>query len=329
MSLNKKLSIIAFMLIVSSYWACDICGNYMGLTPYQNRNSVSFSHRYRVFNGYRYYQSNSQLFPKNAYRTMHGAPPEDSLHPVVNTHSSYDFESFKVFELRFKYFVAKRVELNAFVPLLNNKSQINEVYQKQTGFGDISLNTGYHLVLPHEDSTVKQKLVIGAGIKLPTGYCGLLDASNHRMALEMQCGTGSVDGFVYFNYYLMFKKIGMNLNLSFKFNGENKYHEKMCNSATNFLSVFYKCRVKQLGIYPSLQANYEYTKGLKNNGVLEKGSGVDCLLLGPGLDFYFKSFSLTTGWQFTATEKIETNELRSAGRINVGLSYNFGGKESK
>lgn len=42
--------------------ACDICGNYMGITPYDNKNSISFLHRYRVFNGYRDYQSHSQFF---------------------------------------------------------------------------------------------------------------------------------------------------------------------------------------------------------------------------------------------------------------------------
>lgn len=326
MKLKNKLNVFIFTFLSINAWACEVCGNYIGLTPYQNKNSVSIFHRYRVFNGYRYYQNNSQFFPKNAYRTMHGGNSPDSLQPIVNSYSSKDFESFKVFELRLKFFIAKRIEVNGIIPLNNNKSYSNGQLQKESGLGDVSLNAGYHLIIPNEERILKQKLVIGSGLKIPTGECNALDIRNNRMALEMQCGTGSVDGFAYLNYFLIYKNLGFNLNSNIKINGTNKYREKISNSSSGLVSVFYKFRVKQFVIYPALQANYEYTKGIMFSKTLDDASGVSCLLGGPGLDLYYRSFSFSASWHFTLAEKIAKEELRSTGRITVGLNYMFGGK---
>ena len=304
--------------------ACDICGNYMGITPYDNRSSISFLHRYRVFNGYRDYQQQSQFFPKSAYRTMHGSNSSlDSAQTINRTYSKNDFESYKIFELRFKYFVLKRLELNVFLPLLDNKSKTNDVYNHHTGFGDISFNAGFHAITPKADKKIRHKLILGAGIKLPTGNFYAHDASSNRLPFEMQPGTGSLDGFAYVNYVCMTKKLGASVNLNYKANGKNIYQEKLSNSNNDFVSVFYRIECKNVMFYPSVQANYEFTRGLTIKNELQQNTQVNSLLLGPGLDIYYKSFSLNTSWQFTTIEKINDGNLKSVGRISVGLNYSF------
>lgn len=317
-----KLSVIGgFLFLVYSSLACDICGNFMGVTPYNNRNSISFLHRYRIFNGYRSYQEQSRFFPASAYRIAHADHDTLTSGPIV--HSNKDFESYKIFELRFKYFVHKRIELNVFLPLLDNKTKTNDVYEHHTGFGDVSLNAGFHVILPDEDQEIKQKLVLGMGIKLPTGNYYAHNSHSDRLPFEMQPGTGSTDGFVYFNYILMHKKVGVNINGNFKLNGSNRYRERVNNSTTDFISVFYKIKYKSLMFYPSAQCNYEYTKGLEVKHVLQKATAVNTVLLGPGLDVYYKSFSLNASWQFTVMEKVAVGDLKSAGRLTLGVNYNF------
>jgi hypothetical protein len=51
--------------------------------------------------------------------------------------------------------------------------------------------------------------------------------------------------------------------------------------------------------------------------------------LGPGLDVYYKSFSVNLAWQFTAYEEVKNGNLKSAGRLSLGLNYNFGKKEKE
>lgn len=325
---NKKaLAVLCLFVISINSFACDICGSYMGITPYDNKSSISFLHRYRVFNGYRNYQTHSQFFPKSAYRTMHGEETTDSL-KANRTYSKKDFESFKIFELRFKYFVLKRLELNIFLPLMSNKSKINEVYQQHTGLGDISLNAGFHMVTPKSDKKIRHKLIVGAGIKLPTGNFYAHDSNSDRLPFEMQPGTGSIDGFAYINYVFMTKKLGASFNLNYKANGKNRYQEKLSNSHNDFVSVFYRLQYKDFLFYPSVQANYEFTEGLRIKNKLLKNSQVNALLLGPGLDIYYKSFSINTSWQFTTFEELRDGYLKSVGRISIGLNYSFNKKES-
>jgi hypothetical protein len=328
MVLKKILYILLLELFCFNIFACDICGNYMGITPYDNKSTVSFLHRYRIFNGYKNYQTTSHFFPKSAYKTMHGSPGLDSINNPASVHSSKDFESFKIFELRLKYFVSKQIELNVFLPLLDNKSKTDTIYNHHLGFGDISLNAGYHLITPKSDRIVRHKFIIGLGIKLPTGNYYIHDNKSDRLPFEMQPGTGSLDGFAYINYVLMTKKIGASFNLNYKVNSRNKFHEKLDNSHNDFVSIFYKTSFKNLIIYPSIQANYEFTKGLLVKDKLQENTTINSLLLGPGIDFYYKSFSINTSWQFTVFEKIKSGFLESVGRISLGLNYSFVKKES-
>lgn len=324
----KALVVLSCLMISLKTIACDICGSYMGITPYDNKSSLSFLHRYRVFNGYRNYQQHSQFFPKAAYRTLHGDEDTDSS-SVNRNYSKKDFESFKIFELRFKYFVFKRLELNVFLPLVSNKSKTDDEYVSHTGFGDISFNAGYHVITPKADRRIRHKLIIGAGIKFPTGNFYAHDVHSDRLPFEMQAGTGSTDGFGYINYVCMTKKLGASASINYKANGKNIYQEKLSNSHNDFLSVFYKLQYKKVLFYPSVQANYEFTDGLKIKNKLLKNSQVNAWLLGPGLDVYYKSFSVNLAWQFTAYEEVKNGNLKSAGRLSLGLNYNFGKKEKE
>jgi len=125
----------------------------------------------------------------------------------------------------------------------------------------------------------------------------------------------------------MYEKLGVNINGNYKMNGQNRYKEKVNNSTTGFASLFYKLKYRSVMFYPSAQFYYEFTKGLQVKHVLQPAMAVNALMIGPGLDVYYKAFSLNTSWQFTVAEQILPGELKNAGRLSVGLNYNFGGKK--
>jgi hypothetical protein len=74
----KNYLVYLFALLCLYGSACDSCGGFMGLTPYDNQSQFTLLHRYRVFNGYRTYQQQSHFFIPGAYRTQH-APGGDSV----------------------------------------------------------------------------------------------------------------------------------------------------------------------------------------------------------------------------------------------------------
>lgn len=328
MTVFKILSVLCFCSFYLSVKACDVCGNYMGITPYDNKHSISFLHRYRVFNGYKDYQQQSSLFPSQAYKIMHGETPVDSSSNNKPNYSSKDFESYKVFELRLKCFLMKRLEINAFIPFINNKIKTDNNYSSVSGFGDVSINAGYHCITPKQSNKIRSKLIVGLGLKFPTGKNYLNDNLHNRLPFELQAGTGSIDGLAYLNYTMMSKRLGFNVSTNYKISSTNLYLERLANSTTNFASLFVKLSLKNVSFYPSVQANYEYTKGLYINKHLVNNSAINALLIGPGLDVYYKSFSVNMSCQFTAYEKLKSGYLKSAGRLVLGVNYSFSKKDT-
>ena len=303
-------------------FACDICGSFMGITPYDNQSQLAFYHRYRIFNGYRNYEQQGSFFPSGAYKTMHGGTSHitDS---ILKKYSSKDFESYKAYELRAKYFIHKRWEINAILSVSNNKMKEDSVVFNHTGINDHTFYIGYHAIKKIDTFNVQHRLIIGSGFKLPSGNYYAESSNGERLPFLMQPGTGTTDVFFYSNYILGYKKFGLSLNSLFKINGTNYYDERIGNSSSNYLTLFYKIKKNDWIFIPSVQSYYEYTKGLYIKNELQNGTSMNCLLAGPGIEIFNKNFSFSSTVQFNAYENKTPENLSSKGRIIVGLTYNF------
>lgn len=320
----KFLRIVFLLSISLPVLSCDLCGSYMGITPYDNQSQLMLLHRYRVFNGYRNYQQSSRFLIPGAYKTMHDPSiiAGDSATGIKN-HSSKDYETYKLIELRGKYFLHSRWEVNFILPVQQIKTKYDEDKNVNSGIADPSLFSGYHIIKRLAGYETKQRMILGAGIKLPVGVSDKKNTEEQRMQLLNQNGTGSFDHFYYVNYMISKKWWGINTNCVFKFNGINKYHEQYANSYNQVLSLFAKFEVKELTVYPSVVMNYEYCKGLYINKNLEKGTNINVLLAGPSIDLNYKNFVLNASCQFNAYERVSSQSLSNAGRFVIGLTYNF------
>jgi hypothetical protein len=294
----------------------------MGITPYDNQSSLGVLHRYRSFNGYQSFNQSSHFFPKGA-GILTGGP--DRGQPGSHSHNGNptDFEVYRTTEIRAKYFIHQRVELNAFVPYVQNTTQYNQSRTTLAGLGDINLFAGVHVLRKIEVAGVQQRLVLGGGLKLPTGHYYRTNSEGVRYPLLYQTGTGSVDYFGYINYMAGYKKLGISITSSYKLNGQNYYHESIANSTAHFANLFYRYNLNQdWNINPSVQFFYEYTKGEKLNGELTHEHKMNNALLGPGLDIYYKNAGVNLAFQLPIYEE-DTGHPASAGRLVLGFSYNF------
>lgn len=322
----RKLALLISLVVLGTLpsRACDICGCFMGITPYDNQSGVSLMHRYRIFNGYQQYNQQARFFPAGAKpffpATTNGASPGYS-----HSHKGdpTDFEAFRVMELRGKYFLAKRLELNAFVPYVMNTSQINGRQLNLSGLGDVTVFAGYHLIRAIETAGVQSRLIVGGGLKLPTGDFRRGEAPGRRYPVLNQPGTGTTDGFVYANYIGSYRGVGLSVNGSYRRGAANRFEENLAPGITAFTNLFYRLPLNQnWQLYPSAQLFYEKTKGERFEGRLTGEHAMNNALLGPGLDIYYKNVSLNTSVQFpvyTAT----TDHPASAGRLVVAVGYSF------
>lgn len=317
-TVKRKLIILVFVFMSTQALACDICGCFMGITPYLNRNSISLLYRYRSFNGY-----NGQphsLFPNGGSFFI---PAKSQNSPITNHNENpEDYELYRSLEIRGKYFITSRLEVNAILPYVSNSERYNGYTSSISGVGDVNFYAGYHLVQKGE-SNFKQQLIAGAGIKLPTGKNDFKNNEGIRYSSLMQAGTGSTDGFVYLNYLVGLGKFGASLNTSYKVNGKNSEEEGIANSTTSFLNIFYTQRIgKEVQVMPSAQFFYEYSGGEKYKGVKTGEHVMNNLMGGLGADVFYKNIALNAGIQKNIWEG-ETDHPMSAGKVYFGITYNF------
>lgn len=328
--MNRKFLFLLLTTLLGSVAsrACDICGCFMGITPYDNQSGFSLMHRYRVFNGYQSYGQQPQFFPAGA-RPFVSQPRNHADDGFRHSHQgdASDYEIFRVVEVRGKYFLSKRLELNAFLPYVMNSARANGATLNLAGVGDATVFVGYHLIRNIETAGVQSRLIVGGGVKLPTGDYQRRNALGRRYPALNQPGTGTTDGFVYANYIGSFRNAGLGLNSSYRRAARNTLQESLAPSTTTFANLFYRVALgNNWQVYPSAQFFYEKTNGETFEGRLTGEHAMNNALLGPGLDVYYKNFSLNTSFQlpiYTAA----TDHPASAGRLVLAVGYSF--KQSK
>lgn len=323
-----------FILFISFNFnasACDICGCYMGITPFDNQSQMGVFYRYRSFNGYK--NQKHAIFPANSRFFNYQAKPvyifDETLNQeVLSSRHSHkknpnDYEIYRVAELRAKYFIHQRIEVNAIMPFVMNSVRYNSIATHVQGQGDLNLFAGYHALRKIEVENIQQRLILGGGIKLRTGEFYLNDASDKRIHYLIQPGTGTNDLFLYSNYFLSFNKIGFSTNLMYKYNGANMYKESVAPGFTNFTNVFYKFIFnKNFSIIPAISFFYEYTQGEIYDDKLLGFHGMNNALLGPSIDIFVKNISINCAFQKSVFD-FESGHPESAGRVVFGITYNF------
>ncbi|MEJ6980173.1 hypothetical protein WG906_06910 [Pedobacter sp. P351] len=315
-----RYTIISLLFLNStSAFSCDICGCFMGITPYDNQSNIGVLYRYRSFNGYE--GMNHDLLPSNSNFFI----PSDADGTVPHHHHGdpSDYEIFRTMEIRGRYFIHQRVELNAIVPYNSNSYNFHGNTTTLSGLGDVNVYGGYHLIRKLQATGINQRLIAGAGLKIPSGKHDLKNNAGDRFLLLNQPGTGSTDGFIYLNYMVGYKKMGLSWNASYKFNGQNNLNESIANSTTQFVNLFYTMPIgKNFKAVPSIQTFYEYSKGEKLNSILTGEHEMNNLMTGLGLDLFYKNIALNTGFQLNAYSA-PTEHLKSAGKVHFGITYNF------
>lgn len=315
-----KFFLIAVLILPSlAIKACDGCGTFMGITPYDNQSSITLLHRYRYFGGQ--YGEKQSLFAAN--EPIFKFKSQTSS-PIAEHHDSHrEHEVFRTLEVRGRYFLSKRIEFNAILPYNANSENHNRSSNTVAGIGDINLFTAYHLIRKLDQKTINQRLIVGLGVKLPTGKINVTNDEGIPFGILTQPGTGSTDGFVYVNYLMGYKKAGLSLSSTYKVNGENKNQESIANSATSFLNVFYKININETyKLFPSAQFAYEYTAGEKYMGVKTGEHGINNLMGGFGVDLFIKNITLNMALQSKVWAAKENLPMPSS-RLVLGLTYNF------
>jgi hypothetical protein len=172
-----KKSFIALFALMAAYTsdACDICGCGVG-----NFNPYMFPHLAQKFisvgYNYRYYRSNAH---------------DDLGNEMLNK------EYYQSFSVAGQFTIARRIELMGYLPFQSNMQKSPEGNKSLNKMGDAIFLVNYRLFDQlSSHNQLRQTVVAGLGIKLPTGSYHYVEGSENEVDNpNFQAGTGSTDFF--------------------------------------------------------------------------------------------------------------------------------------
>ena len=298
----KKIAIMSLgsLLFLGSgkALACDACGcgvgSYQfGILPQQSKNFV----------GIRYQTKSDESTPYHELQTK---------------------EQFQSMEVWARFYPVKKVQVLALVPFNYNRQESGNKITEVKGLGDALVLINYNL-LNNTDSlyqSVKQNLFIGGGLKLPTGY-----AQNKVEGTELnpniQVGSGSLDLIANLMYTIRYNKIGLNSNVTYKYNSANRNQFQFGNKFGAGAALFSVVNVKEFALMPNAGFSTEltakdthYKKELK-----ESGGQINFITL--GTEIYFKNFSAGVTTQKPVYQNVSEGFVKTNNRFLTHLTFMF------
>ena len=304
----KTILILLSVVIVmaTSATACDICGcgvggYYSGMLPQYHKNYVGLRWRFSSFSS-------------------------DLGHEGEGI-TAFSKESFQSVELTGRFYLHRRVQILAFVPLSYNLRVAPGEREGLFGLGDMSVIALYNIYNTSfiAEKDLKHNFLAGVGIKAPTGSFKRADAEGEQLTPSLQVGTGSVDFLTTLVYTLRYKRWGMNANATYKINLPNSDTYKFGNQLMVATTAFFlhKIEGKEWGIMPKVGLAFEHANYNLKNGYKRVNTGGNQLIATAGLEVYHKKFQFGLNYQQPTWQALSDGLVESGPRFSANVNYLF------
>jgi hypothetical protein len=306
----KKLIIASIIVLftITSTKACDICGcgvgsYYLGILPEYNKRFIGLRYQHKTL--------------------------QTHLGPMGERTPLTTDETYQSAELWGGWNIGKRFRVLAFVPYNFNERKSQSSSGGKDGLGDIAI-MGYYKFLDHTGNLggklLIQSLYIGGGVKLPTGKY----EPSERLAVQespnnFQLGTESTDFTLNAAYDVRWNDLGINANVNYKMNTENKYEYRYGNKFTSNVLIYHKFRVaKVLSVAPNLGVLYETAaqdvESKKYDVAVSGGYSISAVA---GLEFSMKGLSFGGNYQNVRSQDLAGGRAKAGNRVMVHMSVPF------
>lgn len=280
--------------------ACDVCGcsfggNYYGVLPQFTKHFAGIRYQYRSF-------------------VSNGL--NDDGESVQAT------DVFRRTELWGRFYPHKRIQIFAFVPYVFNTQKVEGHTSSVNGLGDITLNANYTIFNSGDstDVTFRQLLLIGAGVKAPTGKFQTVH-NGEQLHANMQAGTGSWDYLANFIYNIRYKSVGLSTDFTYKYNTENVDYYRFGDRSNGSLNLFYWDKYWGVTVMPLLGMYYEFAYVDVQNNIKQKATGGAATFGNMGLDVYWKKVSL--GFLCQTPISQDNTSIKANNRYVTTFNYMF------
>lgn len=308
--MKKKImmALVLVMMSITATRACDICGcgvgsYYLGILPEYNKRFIGLRYQHKTL------------------RTHLG--PFGERTPLTSD------ETYQSVELWGGWNIGSRFRILAFVPYNFNERESQTGNGTKNGLGDIAL-MGYFKLFDSKgtlgDRLLVQSLWVGGGIKVPTGKY----EPSERLAVSespnnFQLGTASTDFTFNAAYDIRYNDLGLNANVNYKINTENKYEYRYGNKFTGNILMYYKIRVaNSVTLAPNAGVLYETAqKDVENKKYDVAVAGGYSLSAVGGVEVSLKRLSLGANYQNVRSQNLAGGRVHAGNRLMVHMSVDF------
>ncbi len=299
------LLIVAAIMGSGTLYACDICGSHgssssFGFLPMVSRHFIGLRGQFQEF----------------------ATQPHGSGYPSTDV--------FRTLDLWGRWQVHPRVQLLASVPFhFNDRTFENGTHFTTQGLGDVSLLMQWSLFKPAAQANRhwQHTLLLGGGVKLPTGPFHLEDSEGALLVIHLQPGTGSTDGILTGFYALRRGKIGASIDATYTRTGSNADDYQMGNRWSSNFRFFMVEKRGNTRFLPHIGLLQEIAKTDHDKGKNLGESGGKSLFAGGGLDVFMGNFIVGVNAQIPLTHELARGYVTPKTRFNVSATLLFGGKK--
>jgi len=210
------------------------------------------------------------------------------------------------------------------LPYHFNQQTVENKTTSVKGLGDILVLANYNL-LNNTDSLyqkVKHNLWLGGGVKVASGsYDKTIEGA--EINPNLQLGSGSFDFVANAIYTIRYDKIGLNTNLTYKYNTANKNRFLFGNKFGATSSLFSVIKVKESVLMPNAGFSTEITAKDQQYGkeITESGGHINFLNL--GAEFYYRNIALGGSFQKPVSQHISDGFVETGNRFLTHLTFMF------
>ena len=285
--------------------ACDLCGcsnggSFFGILPQGHRGFLGIRYRYNTFNSH------------------------------LGSLNLSSREQFRTAELWGRFYPARRVQVMAFVPYQFSQQTLLKTGQitPLQGLSDATVLAHYNLINTFMDDsivhTINHNLLVGGGVKLPTGRFrydenSLLDVANPNF----QLGTGSTDWIGNLIYTARYKNWGMNADMSYRMTTTNPNGYRFGNRLNSSASLFYLTSLGSRSIMPNAGVFVEQAGHDIRDGVMNKQTGGYAAYLNLGTEVYLDKLSLGVSYRRPVSQYLSEGELQANAQLTTHVTFLF------
>jgi hypothetical protein len=300
----KKIFILIVIALAASTnlsLACNVCGcgvgNYhYGILPQYGKNFAGLRYRHSSYT--------STLDASHSY--------------------SHSYETFHTAELWGRFYPAKKIQAFIFVPFNFNERKEGDQTNRLKGLGDIVVSANYNLINTYDSSnaTIKHNLLVGGGLKLPTGEYRALE-NGLTVNQNFQLGTGSVDFLFNMIYTARLKDVGLNTEVSYTLNTTNKDEYRFGNATRMGLTAFYVLRQGSVTFMPNIGMSGEFFEDNKQFDQPFPDTGGWASLYNAGMEIYYRSVAVGVSFSRPGKQALFNDLVDADDRVSMHLTLMF------